>query len=188
MISKTDKISLIIPTYNKASRLRITLHYIKQIQDRERVNLIIINDGSTDKTKYVLEEFSRSLSEISFNNIEIIHSSNQGRATARNIGISKSEDELLLFMDDDIIPSPGIISSHFNLYKKNVNSVIHGKIYDLSYLKFFSDPYKGEVSSNIQIKGIKKKWYYLCAICYDELFMKYLKDNRRTSKNGKENI
>lgn len=59
MISKTDKISLIIPTYNKASRLRITLHYIKQIQDRERVNLIIINDGSTDKTKYVLEEFSR---------------------------------------------------------------------------------------------------------------------------------
>lgn len=49
MISKTDKISLIIPTYNKASRLRITLHYIKQIQDRERVNLIIINEGLQTK-------------------------------------------------------------------------------------------------------------------------------------------
>lgn len=174
---------MIIPTFNKANRLGITLQYMNQMVSKHKVNLIIINDGSTDHTQYVLEEFVAALPHNSFKSVKIIHTMNCGRAAARNRGIEESEDEVLFFMDDDIIPSPHIIEAHLKLYNQYENIVVHGRIYDLPFLKFFSAPDKGELSPDIstQSKTIHNLKLPLCD-SFEELFEKYLKKNRKLSK------
>lgn len=183
MILKYNSISMIIPTFNKANRLRITLQYINQIMSKHKVNLIIINDGSTDNTQCVLEEFVAALPKNSFKSVKIIHTMNCGRASARNKGIEEAEDEVLFFMDDDIIPSPHIIESYLNLHNQYENVVIHGIIYDLPFLKFFSAPDKGELSPDIRTHS-KTIYNLKLPLCnsFKELFEKYLEKNRKLSK------
>ena len=179
-------ISIIIPTYNKDTRLKVMLQYLSQIKLHEEVEIVIVNDGSTDNTKKVIENYIDNLPIKHFKKIKVFNVKNKGRSSARNIGISASENDLILFLDDDIIVHPDLIINHVKLKNNDVKLVLRGKIYDLPYLKFFADPITGRLyESNDTAKLLSQKKIPVNKE-FDLLNQDYLKQNIRVSKFEKD--
>lgn len=126
------KASVIIPTYNKLSYLKLTLFSILQ-QCHEDIQLVIVNDGSDDGTGKYLETFRN------YNNVVIVKTCNGGRSSARNLGAEMAGASLLIFIDDDVLFETGFIESHIKCHQER-NVVVHGLIKELPFLKAFSSP------------------------------------------------
>jgi GT2 family glycosyltransferase len=95
-------ISIIIPTFNGASRIGDCLDAIlKQTAGRD-VEILVVNDGSTDNTAEVVGGYSR---------VRLITQANAGPAAARNRGALEARGTLLLFTDDDCVPMPDWLGS-----------------------------------------------------------------------------
>ncbi|WP_179670518.1 glycosyltransferase family 2 protein [Salinimicrobium sediminis] len=96
-------ISIIIPTFNSAHSLPVT---IKSVLDQTDNNweLIIIDDGSTDETKEVIKHF--------LDDERIIYhfQKNLGVTTARNMGVELSRGEYIIFLDSDDRFLPGLLN------------------------------------------------------------------------------
>lgn len=90
-------VSVIIPTHNRKDWLRETLLFLaRQTWPVEKFEVIVVDDGSDDGTKKIVEEtFPFTL--------RYLWQSNQGDAAARNFGTQHSHAELLVFLDDDIV-------------------------------------------------------------------------------------
>lgn len=131
-------ISLIIPTYNKLPRLKLTLASINfQTIDRSSFEVIVVNDNSSDGTKEYLETQSFPF------RIRGLHlSDNKGRSAARNEGLGKAQGDIVIFVDDDLILSPEYLKNHV-LLQKECPRCVHGKIIDIFPLAYFKDPSKG---------------------------------------------
>jgi glycosyltransferase involved in cell wall biosynthesis len=91
-MNNTPKISLIIPTYNCASYLkRCIISALEQTYDN--MEIIVVDDGSTDNTKNIVQSFGDS--------VHYIYQENRGLAGARNTGIKASKGQYLAFLDAD---------------------------------------------------------------------------------------
>ncbi len=94
------KITVIMPCYQKESRLRACLDSVLQ-QSITPKEILCVNDGSTDATATILEEYAQNHSEI-----RVYHQENQGASAARNFAIQQARGEFIAFMDaDDEYPS-----------------------------------------------------------------------------------
>ena len=85
-------VSVIIPTFNRAAFLPKTIQSVLD-QTAQDFEIILVDDGSTDNTAEVLDEFKDRLT--------YIKQTNQGPASARNTGIKKSQGKFLAFVDSD---------------------------------------------------------------------------------------
>lgn len=94
------KISVVIPAYNSEKTIITSVDSVKNelISNNLSWEIIIVNDGSTDNTEKLLEEY---LKDVRCSNIKVIYQSNAGAAVARNTGIKNSTGELLAFNDAD---------------------------------------------------------------------------------------
>ena len=91
------KLSIIIPVYNAEQYLKKCLESVfQQNLKPEDFEVICINDGSTDKTQQILEEFQKKYTNIILENQE-----NFGEAISRNKAISLSKGEFITFLDSD---------------------------------------------------------------------------------------
>ena len=100
-------LSAILCTFNRAELLSQTLESILgQTLDRSNFELIVIDDGSMDETRKVVESFERRLP------LRYAYQANAGLASARNHGIYRSQAPLLLFLDDDDLCSPNLFEEH----------------------------------------------------------------------------
>jgi len=95
--SKQELISVIIPCFNTGKIILDTLECIKK-QTIKNIELIIVDDGSTDETSYYIKEFCKKNEKI---NIKYYYKTNGGVSSARNFGIKKSEYKYLIFLDSD---------------------------------------------------------------------------------------
>lgn len=89
------KISIIIPVYNAENFLRKCIMSVLK-QSLKEIEIIIINDGSTDKSLEILKEFLKMDSRII-----LIDKKNEGVSTARNCGLSIAKGEYVLNIDSD---------------------------------------------------------------------------------------
>ena len=94
-MNNTPLISLIIPCYNAEFSLEKCLKSVIE-QDYPTLEIIIIDDGSTDNSSKIYEEFQRK-----YQRIKIIKQENAGVANARNKGIKIANGEYLCFVDSD---------------------------------------------------------------------------------------
>jgi glycosyltransferase involved in cell wall biosynthesis len=95
------KVSIIIPCFNQGDTLRQTLESIEKHRNTNLLEVIIVNDGSTDTNTLQL------LSELEHSSYKVIHQSNKGLGSARNIGVKDSIGEFILPLDgDNLIRSP----------------------------------------------------------------------------------
>ncbi|WP_263357924.1 glycosyltransferase family 2 protein [Acidicapsa ligni] len=102
------QITVVIPTYNRAEVLRKTLHaYSQQTGDHRILEILVVDDGSKDHTQTVAAECAELDRRVRY-----LKQSNRGLAAARNHAIRKAEGELILFGDDDIIPTPNMTAEH----------------------------------------------------------------------------
>lgn len=94
------KVSLIVPVYNVEKYLARCLDYCIN-QSYQNLEVICINDGSTDNSLNILEHY-KTLD----NRIKVINKQNGGLSSARNVGISAAEGKYIMFVDsDDFISS-----------------------------------------------------------------------------------
>lgn len=94
------RFSIIIPLYNKEAYVRKALESVIA-QTYKNFECIIVDDGSTDNSAAICEEFSNSLTLSLSNPIRLIHQANAGVAAARNNGVAKSKGEYVCFLDAD---------------------------------------------------------------------------------------
>lgn len=109
------RVTVIIPTYNRAEILRKTLEgYAKQNGNHRILEIIVVDDGSNDHTREVVAEASFSQVPLRY-----CYQHNAGLAAARNHAIREAKGDLLLFGDDDIIPSPSLTAKHVRCHEIN---------------------------------------------------------------------
>ncbi len=94
-LNNTDKISVIVPAYNVDSYIRKCLNSLIE-QSFSNLEIIVINDGSTDNTAAVIAEFAQK-----DNRIKVITQKNFGLSKTRNIGIENATGEYIAFIDSD---------------------------------------------------------------------------------------
>lgn len=100
-------LSLIISTRNRAESLQRTLQAIEQIQTQADWELVVVDNGSTDDTAAVLDSFKNS----SRLNVLVVQEPTPGLANARNAGVRAASGEVLVFTDDDCLPTINFIDA-----------------------------------------------------------------------------
>ncbi|HBQ0992843.1 TPA: glycosyltransferase, partial [Klebsiella pneumoniae] len=111
------KISVIIPAFNAELYIE---ECIQSVLDNEYpdVEIIIINDGSTDRTGDIINSFKEPF-------IHKIHTENKGQSAARNTGIDKATGDYILFLDsDDKLNKEALIKLKKVISEKNIDMVL----------------------------------------------------------------
>lgn len=112
-------VSIIIPVYNKVDFIRETLESVLE-QSYSKTEIILVNDGSTDESLKILEEFKSKL----FDKVILIDSPNLGVSAATNLGIEASNGDYIQFLDADDLISPNKISNQICILNGNGNQNI----------------------------------------------------------------
>lgn len=102
------RISIIIPVYNSELYLHNCLDSVLS-QVFTDFELILINDGSTDSSGEICDEYAENDSRI-----RVFHQDNQGQAAARNFGVNQARTEWIYFVDSDDIIHPQMLETLYN--------------------------------------------------------------------------
>lgn len=119
----TTFFSIIIPLYNKESYIRETLNSVLA-QTYTNYEIIIINDGSTDKSLEIAQSFSDK-------RLRFIDQDNQGLSIARNNGIKAAKSEFIAFIDADDLWKVNHLQQLYNLIKDYPDKAVYGTGYML---------------------------------------------------------
>ena len=107
------KVSIIIPVYNGENAISISLDSILS-QTLKDYEVIIIDDGSNDKTNDIVSSYTNS-----DNRFRYFYQENQGVSGARNNGIKKSNGDYICFLDsDDFYDSTFICKMYSKIFEK----------------------------------------------------------------------
>jgi len=98
MTNKTPLVSIIVPAYNAEKTIGKFINSILN-QTYPNIELIIVNDGSNDRTKEIVKDFIEKSKEF---NIKLVDQENQGMTRARNNGYKQSQGEYVWFLDSDM--------------------------------------------------------------------------------------
>ena len=116
-ISKKIIYSIVLPTYNRGCFLRKAIESV-MAQTIPNWELIIVDDGSTDNTREVVELFSSIDSRIRY-----IFQSNSERSAARNNGIKKAKGNWICFLDSDDI----FHTTHLEIFSEEIKKTKFSK-------------------------------------------------------------
>lgn len=116
------KVSVIIPIYNMEKYLPECLDSIV-CQTLQEIEIIAVNDGSTDGSLFILKEYQSS-----YNNFHILNQENQGAGVAKNNGISHARGKYIIFIDpDDYYPSDDCIEILYETAEREQVSICGGR-------------------------------------------------------------
>jgi len=111
--SESGLVSVIVPTYNRAQFLPDLVRSISR-QTYRPLELIVVDDGSTDRTADVVEAFSHDVRSDEKIDVRHIHQLNHGAPTARNRGLIESNGEFIQFLDSDDLLHPQKLEIHLS--------------------------------------------------------------------------
>ena len=139
------KVSLIIPVYNVRDYLRKCLDSVA-VQTYKNLEVIIVNDGSTDDSLEIINEYTTKFDNMTCYTIE-----NRGQGGARNFGIQKSTGEYLSFLDSDDFIENTCIEKLVSVAINSGSDIAVCNNYDVSesgdILLSYKNQYKNSVTS-----------------------------------------
>ena len=116
-------ISVIVPVYNVEEYLEECLESIRQqtfteYQTYTDIEVILVNDGSTDSSKEICERFCQA-----DNRFKLINQENQGQSVARNRGVKESVGQFIMFVDSDDVINTNVLEVLLPYMKTDVDIV-----------------------------------------------------------------
>ena len=118
MNNKKPIVSIIIPAYNEEKDIGKCINSLLK-QSCKRSEIIIVDDGSTDKTREIVK---------SFKGIRLIEGLHKGPGFSRNLGSRQAKGEILVFVDADMIFDKDYIKNLINPILKNESIIYYQKI------------------------------------------------------------
>lgn len=111
------KISVIVPAYNAEKYIGQCIKaLLNQSYRREDYEVIVVDDGSTDKTADIIKDYP----------LRYIYQKNQGPAAARNNGVKEAKGDIILFTDSDCIATPNWIEEMVRPFKSSDIAAVKG--------------------------------------------------------------
>lgn len=118
------EVSVVIPTYNRGWVLKKSLEaLLGQSYPKDKYEIILIDDGSTDDTKTMVESLSPRCKLKYLRNEKRI-----GIPRTRNRGIREAKGKYIIFADSDVIATPEFIEQHMRYHKKYQNATVSGEL------------------------------------------------------------
>lgn len=124
--SETDGISVVVPTRDRREQLERTLRACVRFSDCIPMELVVIDDGSTDDTSSFLEAFARELPQLVWRRVP-----EGGPGAARNVGARLARHDVLLFIGDDTEPlDDRFFRTHLDVHRRHpdVSTAVLGKM------------------------------------------------------------
>lgn len=147
----SDKlISIVIPVYNEEENIRRSLESI----NNDSVEIVIVNDGSTDNTLEVCREY-----EAKNTNIKVFTQENQGQNAARYKAISEASGEYIMFLDSDDSYNPNTVSRVIETIEKYNHPDIIRFRYQMLPKGIEQDIYFDEQEKYVEKKDFKELVY-----------------------------
>lgn len=177
------KVSIIIPIYNVENYLNDSLKSVVN-QTMKEIEIILINDGSTDRSLEIIEKYREKDTRI-----KVIHQKNQGQSIARNQGINIANGEYVYFMDsDDIIDDNTVEICYKKSFKEDLDFLIFDSdvFFDSLELEREYENFKKNREKNLEDKVDKGKYIlknllenkkFSCSPCIHFIKTSYLKKN-----------
>ncbi|MBI4779134.1 glycosyltransferase family 2 protein [Candidatus Falkowbacteria bacterium] len=132
-------ISIIIPVYNQAEHLVNCLAGIKK-QTYNNYEIIIVNDGSTDRVTEVIKKFK----QIFGHRLVYLEQENRGASAARNRGAKPAKGEYMIFCDADVIMEPAMLELMLTTLKNSPEASFSYSSFVWGCKKFKLWPYDAE--------------------------------------------
>ncbi len=118
------KVSVIIPTLNRADLLATTIDKIaSQTLPQDQYEILVVDNGSTDHTRSVLDQKSKV-----YPNLRTFSQLKRGAAPTRNVGIRNAEGETVVFIDDDMFAEPDLLEAHLKYHQQHRRASIIGTV------------------------------------------------------------
>ena len=141
-------ISIIIPVYNVEKYLEQCLKSIFN-QSYNNIEVIIVNDGSTDKSEQIIKKYAKK-----YTNLIYIKQENQGVSKARNLGISMANGDYIVFIDpDDFLELDALENMYSKAKENDLDLVIIG------YKEVYDDNIEGKDTIKVLNKSEYKVYY-----------------------------
>ena len=159
-------ISIIVPVYNVEKYIDKCLKSLVN-QTLKNIEIIVVNDGSKDKTQNIVERYKKENS-----NIILINPTNKGVAAARNIGLKIANGEYIGFVDSDDYVDKNMFKNMYNLAKKNN--------YDCVQCNFFYTDYNKKIIGNkfcMEKFEVKKYMVNFFPVIWDKIYKKNILKN-----------
>jgi len=99
------RVSVVVCAFNAERTIGACLHAL-QYQRYPDYEVVVVDDGSTDRTATITEEFRRRYESRGGPSFVLIHQPNRGLAVARNVGAQASRGEIVAYTDADCVPDP----------------------------------------------------------------------------------
>lgn len=140
------ELSIIIPVYNVENYIRTCVKSALQ-QELQNIEIILVDDGSTDESGHICDEFA-----LEDHRIQVIHSENHGPGIARNLGLEIANGRYITFLDSDDYLDMDYYGTMLDVLKKNECDIVQGDYWS------FTDEGKKYVNSHdaIHVKGYEK--------------------------------
>lgn len=128
------KISVILPIYNVEFYLEETLNCLLDQTIVDDIEVLMIDDGSTDDSRYIIEKYA-----LDYDNFHAFHKKNEGQGIARNFALNFANGEYIHFLDsDDYIPS-NAYETLYALALENKSDIIIGDVLRFGNYNLWSD-------------------------------------------------
>jgi len=153
-------VSVIIPAYNSAKTIERTIASVFA-QDYPNIEIVVINDGSTDDTERILKKYG--------SRIQYFTQKNSGVSVARNLGFEKSTGDYIQYLDADDLLAEGKLSKQVQAIQENEADVAYG-----DWMRFTENDFvykeleivEREMSLRPEIELITDFWTPLAALLY----------------------
>lgn len=124
-MSNNKKVSIVVPVFNVGKYIKKCIDSII-MQTYKNIELILINDGSTDNSDDICQKYAKQ-----YNNIIYISQENKGVSYARNVGINKASGDFIMFIDSDDYIDNSVVETLVLNYKPNILvSILHSTVHN----------------------------------------------------------
>jgi len=116
---KFPYVTFIIPAFNAEQFIEKTINSVFNVDyPKNKIKIIVVNDGSTDNTAKVVRELAKR-----YRRINLLNKKNEGKAKALNYGIARCKTEFVAVLDADTMLQPDLLKKAFALFDKKTMAV-----------------------------------------------------------------